>query len=231
MTTVGLVVVAAGSGDRFGGPKQFAVLGGKPLLRWCLEAFETYDFAKRVVVLRADLIHSAEWKTIATELSGAIDVVPGGETRAASVRSGVERLRGVCDLAAVHDGARPFPPLDTMIRCIDMLEADPDLAGATVASPVTDSLFRIEPASGEIREAVERAGIRRAETPQVSRCDALLAALSGDAAGEATDDMQALLSAGHKTAVATHTGANIKVTHPADLRIAESILRKGAGPS
>jgi len=226
--TLGLIVVAAGSGTRFGGPKQFANLGGKPLLQWCLQAFDNSDhFTRRVVVLREDLIESPQWRAIASALAHPVETVPGGETRALSVRNGIDRLIGECDLVAVHDGARPFPPVDAIRQCVCKLGDDPDLMGVTVAARVTDSLVRINAESGEISRPVDRDTTRRVETPQVSRCSELFSALLLSSAASSTDDMGAIHRAGFRTAVVTHSGFNPKVTTPDDLAILNARL-KGA---
>ncbi len=218
--TIGLVVVAAGSGTRFGGPKQFADLGGKPLLQWCLEAFDSHDnFAGRVVVLRRDLIDSPEWKTIAAKLANRVTVVSGGQTRAESVRKGLEVLVTECAVIAVHDGARPFPPIGAMMDCVRRLDENPNLMGATVAAPVTDSLLHVSAESGEILKPVDREAMRRAETPQVSRSNELHTALTASSGKVSTDDMQALHLCGWRTAAVTHDGFNPKVTTPEDLAI------------
>lgn len=222
---IGLVVVAAGSGTRFGGPKQFAPLGGRPLLAWCLEAFDRCeDIAERVVVLRADLQESAAWKGIVAGLKHPVRTVDGGAQRADSVRAGIEALGGACGIVAVHDGARPFPPIDAMRRCAAMLDGDATLAGAIVAGRCVDTLKAIAADGATIVQTIDRSRTARAETPQVCRRAELLAALARPGASLCTDEAQALESAGRKTAVAMHDGMNVKITTAGDVAVAEAMI-------
>jgi len=222
---LGLVVVAAGSGTRFGGPKQFAPLGGKPLLAWCLEAFDKCeDIAERVVVLRADLQDTATWRGIVAGLRHPVRVVEGGAQRADSVRAGTGALGERCDLVAVHDGARPFPPLEAMRGCAAMLRGDADLACAIVAARCTDTLKALGDDGESIVRTIDRSRTARAETPQVCRRAALLEALARPGASRCTDEAHAIEHAGLRTAVVLHDGANPKITTTLDVRAAEAIL-------
>lgn len=225
--TMGLVVVAAGSGKRFGGPKQFALLAGKPLLEHCLVHFDTIpEIIDRVVVLSPELEDTPEWQKILTRLRYPVHVVPGGAERADSVRCGVEALNSACDLAIVHDGARPFPPLAAMTECVKRLENQGDLAGAIVASPMNDTLKSLDEDGLVITRTLDRSNIVRAETPQVCRRALLLEALAHNGASMCTDEAQVLESAQMRTAAIVHTGFNIKITRPEDLRIAKTWLRR-----
>lgn len=226
---VALVVVAAGSGTRFGSPKQFALLGGVPLIGHSLIAFDAMEFDDRVVVLSEDLSAAPEWRDAIKGLAHPVRVVEGGAERVDSVREGVAASDSYCDLVVVHDGARPFPPVAAVRRCIDMLSKDHQLACAIVAAPVTDTLKALD-ADGTISHTIERARTVRAETPQVCNRKVLLDALAAPIAAKCTDEAQAIELAGHRSAVVLHKGFNIKITTPADLVAAEAWLAKEATP-
>jgi 2-C-methyl-D-erythritol 4-phosphate cytidylyltransferase len=221
--TVGLVVVAAGMGTRFGGLKQLAPLGGETLLTTTLKAFDSLgSVTKRVVVISPELESDPAWQAIHRGPMADWLTVHGGRTRAESVRNGVEALGDTIDVVAVHDGARPFPPVDGVQAAIDRLSQYPSLAGVILASPMTDTVKRVGNDGCEIVCTVERSQLARAETPQVCRRTALLEALHGDRS--VTDESHALELAGFRTEVLLHGGWNPKITVPSDLAIAEAWL-------
>ncbi len=219
----GLVIVAAGRGTRFGGFKQLAPVSGTPLLARAMAAFDDLPFAERIVVLPPDLMGD---EALHAELSGAAHIwrfVEGGEMRAQSVLRGVKALGRGVELAAVHDGARPFPPVEATWRCVAVLGENPVAAGAIVVTRVNDTLKRID-GHGAVLETVPRSELVRAETPQVARRQLLVEALSRRGAEECTDEAQALERAGHLVATVPHEGLNPKVTTRGDILLAEAML-------
>lgn len=221
-----VVVVAAGSGVRFGGLKQFAPLAGKPLLQRTLEAFRPLEKTALVAALPAVALESPEWRAIADALGEPVLAVAGGRTRAESVLMAVEAA-GECDLVAVHDGARPFPPLGAVSRCIELLGEGWDWDGAIVAAKATDTLKRVGGDGRTIVGTVDRSVTVRAETPQVCRQAAILDALRQPGAMAFTDEAQALESLDLRVAAVTHNEFNLKVTTRQDLRLAEAWLASG----
>ncbi len=219
----GLVIVAAGRGTRFGGFKQLATVGGMPLLKRTMSAFDDLPFAERVVVLPGELMGD---EGLHADLAGGAHVwrfVEGGDLRAQSVLRGVRALGRGVELAAVHDGARPFPPIEATWRCVALLGERPVAAGAIVVARVHDTLKRVDP-HGAVVETVTRSELVRAETPQVARRGLLVEALGARGAEEATDEAQALERAGHLVATIPHEGLNPKVTTRQDILLAEAIL-------
>lgn len=219
----GLVIVAAGRGTRFGGFKQLAPVAGVPLLKRTMAAFDELPFAERVVVLPADLMGD---EALHADLAGAGHIwrfVEGGALRAQSVLCGVKTLGRGVELAAVHDGARPFPPIEATWRCVALLGESPVAAGAIVVARVNDTLKRVD-GHGAVVATVPRSDLVRAETPQVARRGLLMEALSAPGAEEATDEAQALERAGHLVATIAHDGLNPKVTARQDILLAEAIL-------
>ena len=226
----GLVVVAAGSGARFGGFKQLAAVEGKPLLLHALSRLMAIPFARRVVVLPDQFFDDHIWEPLQRRYpeAGAYTGVHGGDQRAQSVLAGIRALGPECRYVAVHDGARPFPPLVATARCLEWLEDHRDMGAAIVSSRVTDTIKRMEsstPLDGPIERTENRDRLRRAETPQLARRNLLEAALANPAGAAARDEAEAMERAGHGTASLLHDGLNLKVTVPFDLILAGAWLR------
>ncbi len=202
--TIAAVLVAAGSGSRFGAetPKQFLPLAGRAVIRHAAEAL-----AREV-----DLVQPVgEAAPILAALRGTacLPPVPGGATRQASVRAGLEALVPYApDIVLVHDAARPLIPPGTIPALLAALERAP---GAIPAVPVADTLKR--GSDGRIVETVPRAGLFRAQTPQAFRFAALLAAHRARASGSTTDDASLLEAARPDRAA----GSRRRGQHQADL--------------
>ncbi len=224
MTGAIALVVAAGRGTRFGGdqPKQYAALAGEPVLRRTLGAFAGHPHIDGV---RA-VIHPADLSLYerAAEGLALLDPVPGGDSRQASVRLGLESLAEIQpEKVLIHDGARPFVSDALIDRVIEALETSP---GAIAAVPVTDTLKR--EAEGRIAGTLDRAALWRAQTPQGFRYSDILAAhrRAVDELGDAlTDDAAVAEHAGLEVALVEGSDDNVKLTTPRDLARAE--LRLG----
>lgn len=223
----GIVVVAAGKGLRFGGWKQLASIAGEPLVTMTLGAFVAVPCAARVVVVPQEWLADGTWEELHERWphAGPWKAVAGGERRSESVLAGLRALPPECEFAAVHDGARPFPPIEAADQALGRLAGDGELAGVIVARQVTDTVKQVDPL-GRIERTLPREELRAAETPQIARRPILEAALSGPAAADARDEAQALEWAGHRTAMVCHEAINIKVTHRGDIVLAEAILRE-----
>lgn len=218
----GAVIAAAGASRRMGGvDKVFADLAGRPLLAWSVDVFESCPSVHRiVVVLRSEQL--AQGKALSEERGwGKVAAFcPGGERRQDSVRAGLRRLEG-CEWVVVHDGARPMVTSDIIERG---LEAAQKTGAAIAAVPVIDTIKAVEP-DGFVSATVPRKGLWAAQTPQVFRYQLLLQA--HEAATEtATDDAAMVEALGCPVSVYRGSYANIKVTSPEDLPLAEAILRQ-----
>lgn len=212
------VVVAAGSGSRSGGAKQWRALGGKPVIRWSVEALLKAGAEEVVVVIPAAA--EAEVADALTGLSGW-RAVPGGATRAGSVQAGLAELAGSGDRPVlVHDAARPFLSAAVIERCVRALdEAD----GALPALPVADSLRR---ASGSVvTGSVEREALWRAQTPQAFRLKTLTDAYAAWPADEAaTDEATVVDRAGGRVRIVEGDARLMKLTYPEDFAMAEALV-------
>ncbi len=204
--SVWTIVVAAGSGTRFGGLKQFEQLGSRRVVDWGIKtALRASDGV--VVVLPADVTPLA---------SGDIRSVVGGATRSASVRNGLEAVPEDASVILVHDGARPFASLDLFERVIDAVRAGAD--GAIPGVAVTDTIKRVS-ADGTITGTVDRADLRAVQTPQAFRSGALRDAYIGGS--DATDDAAVVEASGGRVVVVEGDPENRKITTPADLEWAQ----------
>jgi 2-C-methyl-D-erythritol 4-phosphate cytidylyltransferase/2-C-methyl-D-erythritol 2,4-cyclodiphosphate synthase len=233
------VLVAGGLGTRFGGgePKQFALLGGVPLL---VHAGRVFDAAAAIDGWVAVAPAGLEARTRAIlEAGGAAqrlrDVVTGGATRQESVWNGL-RAAGGAGIVVVHDAARPFVSARLLAETVAAATA---AGAATVATPVSDTLLRVESsdvvssAAGEVAVVVSGTRVDRdrlwsVQTPQAFRVEVLRAAheraLADATAGVATDDSQLVLAQGGRVALVPGAWWNLKVTAPEDLARAALLL-------
>jgi len=223
MTTAALIV-AAGRGSRAGGdkPKQYQLLGGKPLLRYSLETLLGHGAVARVAVV----IHPDDSAAYA-EAIGALashprlaPPCPGGAARQDSVRLGLEALAAEKPAhVLIHDAARPFLGQTQVDRLIDMLAQAP---GAVLAVPVVDTLKRDD--GGYARSGVERQGLWRVQTPQAFRFADILTAHRQCAGLALTDDAAVAERAGLAVKLVQGSEENFKVTEPDDFARAERQL-------
>ena len=205
------VVVAGGTGSRFGGPKQFAELAGRPVIEWSLET------ARRacsgvVLVLPGDRVASADpsWKPDS--------VVAGGATRSASVRAGLEAVPPGAAVIAVHDAARPLAPLALWEAVLDAVRAGAD--AAIPAAPVTDTVKQVGPDGHLV--TLDRSRLVAVQTPQAFRADVIRMVHRSGA--EATDDAALVESTGGRVELIPGPARNLKITEPDDLLVAAALL-------
>lgn len=222
------VVVAAGKGLRVGGevPKQFRMWRGKPLIRHSVETLLGHGASEVVIA-----IPPGGQELAAAALSGldGCRFVTGGATRQESVRNALEALdNGSCTRVLIHDAARPDLPLDVTARLVGMLDSHP---GAIPVLPVVDSLAL----AGEdkmMAGKAEREALRRVQTPQAFRFDAILAAHRAWAGpADAGDDAQVLMASNGSVALVDGDERLKKITFAEDLmdQTAAPAFRIGQG--
>ena len=205
--SVWTVIVAAGSGSRFGGAKQYLELAGLRVVDRSVAVAAQVSDGVVVVVPTSDV--SAE----STRLAAAA-VVAGGPSRAASVRNGLAAVPDDAAIICVHDAARPLAGPDIYERVIG--EVSSGAAGAVPVVPVTDTIRRVD---GGV---VDRSTLQAVQTPQAFRGELLRAAHAG--AGDATDDAGLVEAAGFPVVAVKGHPRNIKITHPDDVAAAEGWL-------
>lgn len=220
MSEVWAIVVAGGSGSRFGDavPKQFLDLGGLRLIDWAVAAAAAACDGV-VAVVPADHLRAAP--AVATT-SGTALVVAGGPSRSASVRAGLAAVPDDAGIVVVHDAARPLATPELFNRVVAAVRAGAD--GAVPGVPVADTIKRVDPAGERVLETLDRPALRAVQTPQAFSAAALRAAHAGDA--DATDDAALVEAAGGRVVIVPGDPANLKVTGPDDLERAEALLTR-----
>jgi 2-C-methyl-D-erythritol 4-phosphate cytidylyltransferase len=205
---VWVIVVAAGQGRRFGQPKQFAALGGRPVIEWSLDAARSVARGVVAVVPESFLGNPAIGK-------GADRVISGGPTRASSVRRGLAAVPENADIVVVHDAARPLASRELFRAVVEAVLAGAD--GAVPGLAVADTVKRVR--AERVVETLDRSELVAVQTPQAFRAEALRRAHAG--APEATDDAGLLEALGLSVAVVPGEYHNLKLTSPDDLATAE----------
>jgi 2-C-methyl-D-erythritol 4-phosphate cytidylyltransferase len=221
------IVPAAGRGARFGGdvPKQYLPVAGVPLIAYSLRAVLAHPSVRgAMVVLSEDDTAWPGW----TEIDGKpVRTCTGGAERADSVLAGLAALPDDVrpdDFVLVHDAARPNLRASDLERLLDLGRGDP--VGAILAAPVRDTLKRAG-SDGGIDATEPRERLWRALTPQLFRRLQLTRALEAarDAGVVVTDESMAMERQGHRPLLVEGSDDNLKITTPADLPLAEFLLR------
>ena len=225
-SSVGVVVVAAGSGTRLGAalPKAFVVLRGRPLLGYAVDTVARLPHLSRLVVV-APPEHTdpgaAVWAGVALPPDAV--VVAGGAERTDSVAAGLAAL-GDVDVVLVHDAARCLTPLAVFERVVAAVRAG--AAGAVPGIPLVDTVKTVDP-GGVITGTPDRASLRAVQTPQGFAREVLVTAYRIGLG--ATDDASLVELGGHHVLVVDGDPLAFKVTSPDDLEHAERVLARGAG--
>ncbi len=205
-------------------PKQFLQLAGAPIIFHTLKPFELCDSIHEViVVLPAE--ESAEFLAQAGKrgLRKLARVVPGGATRADSVKRGLQAVRAAtAEIVAVHDGVRPFVTVEEIDNTVEAARRD---GAAILATPATDTIKLVD--GKTIVKTLDRGNLRRALTPQCFRYDLLRRAYEQvDVADPSlTDDSLLVERLGHNVTIVEGSARNIKITTPHDLLLAQSLLQ------
>jgi 2-C-methyl-D-erythritol 4-phosphate cytidylyltransferase len=218
------VIVAGGSGTRMGTavPKQFLQLAGRPVLYYTLHTFvKAVPEVRLVLVLPA---HQLSYAQMVLQAFGEsrldVELVAGGETRFHSVQNG---LRGVPPdaLVAVHDGVRCLITESLVRRCFAQAA---EKGSAVPAVPVADSIRELVDANGEDSLPVDRARLRAVQTPQTFQASILLPAYKQAWREDFTDEATVVEANGGRIHLIQGERANLKITTPDDLILAEAIL-------
>jgi 2-C-methyl-D-erythritol 4-phosphate cytidylyltransferase len=213
------VIVSAGLGRRFGAAKHEALLSGRPILEWSLEAFHSIPEIDGVVLVLRD---TAGGEALRPRFPKIISVARGGAERQDSVRSGFRELdSGGWDVVLIHDGVRPLVDKPLIRRVIEAAAA----SGAAVpVIPQEDTLKEVE--GGIVRATLDRTQVFRSQTPQGFQYALLRQALEEAEKIEysGTDEAVLLERMGLEVAAVPGARSNIKITTPEDLKIAEAFL-------
>jgi 2-C-methyl-D-erythritol 4-phosphate cytidylyltransferase len=204
--SVWAIVVAAGSGSRFGGPKQYEPLGDRRVLDWSLAgAASACD--RIVLVVPSDRAGDDE--------PAADVVVAGAATRSGSVRAGLAAVPADAEIVVVHDAARPRASASVWRAVIDAV-----LDGAAAAVPVVPVADTLRDLGGG---AVDRDRLVAVQTPQAFRASMLRRAHEGEPDG--TDDASLVEAIGGDVATVDGEPANVKITTADDLEMVAGLFR------
>lgn len=213
-----VVIVAGGKGARAGGetPKQFQLIGEKPMLMRTIEAFYNFDYRIRIVVVLPE-----EFRDFWNELCGKHNfrikhaIVSGGETRFHSVKNGLSEI-SEDEIVGIHDAARPFVSREVIERCYR--EAFDFRCGII---PVIEEKNSVRVLTGYESKTFDRTRIRIVQTPQVFPADLLKNAYETPYQPEFTDDASVAENDGVQIKLTEGDEKNIKITTPLDLRFAD----------
>ncbi len=220
------IIAAAGQGTRMAGkrPKQFLELAGIPIVFYTLKAFEQCDLIEEIiVVVAADEADGFLSLVDKEDLRKIKAVVPGGATRAESVRNGLQAVdEATAEIVAVHDGVRPFVTPDEIARTVQAAK----VAGAAilVSAPV-DTVKEVK--NGLVVKTLKRADLRNALTPQCFTYKLLRRAYAvADVSDpELTDESSLVERLGVVIVTVEGSSRNIKITRPEDIAVGEAILK------
>lgn len=217
------IIAAAGAGTRMASdrPKQFLQLAGRPVIFHTLKVFEECDSIDEVIVV-LPAAESAGFLSLAGSFRKVARVVPGGATRADSVKRGLMAIRSAtAEIVAVHDGVRPFVTVDEINNTVAAAKAD---GAAILVAPVTDTVKEVSDTN--VLRTLDRGTLRRALTPQCFRYELLLEAYQhADVNDPSLTDESALVEQlGRPVSIVEGSARNIKITTVEDLAIAEAIL-------
>lgn len=216
-----LLITAAGQGTRLQAsfPKQFIPVAGKPLLMHSIDVFKTFDpKIKIILVLPDDQIQL--WKDLCIEFDFLVDhqIVRGGEERFHSVQNGLNHIPDN-KLVLIHDGVRPMVRPDTIERVI---QTATEKGNAIPCVTPTQTVRQIHDDNSS--EIIDRSKLRLVQTPQGFHSTLIKKAYQTPFNQAFTDDASVLEFAGYTINIVEGNYSNIKVTHPADLKMVEALL-------
>jgi len=224
------IIAAAGAGTRMASdrPKQFLLLAGTPVIVHTLKVFEQCESIHEVILV-LPAAESAGFLSLAGKfgLRKVVRVLPGGVTRADSVKRGLIAIRAAtAEIVAVHDGVRPFVTTEEIDATVAAAQAD---GAAILVAPLTDTIKQV--GDRRVEKTLDRRGLRRALTPQCFRYELLRDAYQqADVNDKSLTDESALVEQlGHSVSIVEGSARNIKITTLEDLAIAESILATASG--
>lgn len=226
------IIVAGGSGTRFGGvvPKQFVLLAGLPVLMHTIECFNRYNVEHEeccgeIIVVLPEA-HFATWRSLCVEHSFVVPhrLVAGGATRFHSVLNGLNVIECTCPdaVVAIHDGVRPLVPQ----RVIDEAFTTARRRGTAIpVTPVTDSVRMVDVTG--YSHALMRSALRAVQTPQAFQLALLRDAYAQPYDAMFTDDASVVEHCGCEVCLIDGDVRNIKITNAGDIQFAEMLMNNG----
>ncbi|MDG1772797.1 MAG: 2-C-methyl-D-erythritol 4-phosphate cytidylyltransferase [Oceanicoccus sp.] len=221
------VIPAAGVGKRMGSeiPKQYLPLLGKTVIEHTITTLLAEPLLDRIII--AVSAEDTHWQSLDVLKDARIEIVDGGAERSDSVLNGLKHLSSIAsnnDWVLVHDVARPCIAASDIQRLITALSSHP--VGGILAVPMSDTVKQV--AGKIIAATVDRSQLWHAQTPQMFRHQLLLDSVTAgvEQGLSITDEASAIELAGYQPEVVQAISANIKITRPEDLALAEHYLKK-----
>ena len=217
------ILVAGGKGLRMGSdiPKQFLPLRGRPVLMHTIDVFRrTYPDIHIILVLPRE--QQDYWRQLCGQHDYDVElcVADGGETRFHSVRNGLSQIPdGARGVVGVHDGVRPFVSPEAIRRCFEAAE---DFGAVVPVVPVVETVRQV--LADGISMTVDRNAYRLVQTPQTFDIQLLKKAYGQPFDPFFTDDASVVEARGHPIKLVEGNNENIKLTNPADLKLAEGMM-------
>ena len=214
------IITAAGTGDRFGGRKQFKLLSGKPLYQYSLNVLiESKHIDEIIIVVPSDIKESIS-SEIRNSFDREIKIIEGGVTRSESVKNGLNKTSSVSDLVVIHDAARPFLKEKLIEESVNACSyAD----GAIVAILPADTIKYSK--DNIVEKTINREHIWLAQTPQVFKKDKLLSAYNDVKSFLFTDESSLMEKQGYKIVIIPGLENNFKITTHNDWKRAELLIK------
>lgn len=219
-----VVIVAAGSSSRMqGADKQLAQLCGIPVLARTLRAFENCALIREItVVTREEKIADIKKLGERYAVSKLKNIVVGGSCREESVKNGITLYKGIYKKILIHDGARPL--VTNKVIC-DVVKALETCDSVTCGVKVKDTIKKVDE-QGFVTTTFDRSQLVSVQTPQGVNVDRFLEVAEKEDLSLFTDDTSVMEFLGISTKITEGDYANIKITTPEDIAVAEGILRK-----
>jgi 2-C-methyl-D-erythritol 4-phosphate cytidylyltransferase len=208
-------------------PKQFLEVCGRPVLMYTLEVFARYDSSMPIVLVLPS--HGISlWKEACKKHNFGLahEIVEGGSTRFNSVKNGLAGLPP-SGLVAIHDGVRPFVNVEVIARGFAVAA---EKGNAIVSLPLKESIREMASSPAGSSEARDRGRYRLVQTPQTFTLESIKKAYDCDESPLFTDDASVAEAAGEKIHLIDGNEENIKITHPADLLLAEALIKNKKSP-
>ena len=222
MNKVSAIILAAGSGSRFGEKKQFKELNGKPIWFYSLNTFiQSESVDELILVIPNDSLETLKQSQVFTSLNKTnnIKLVSGGESRNDSVFNGLKVVKKAIDIVCIHDAARPFIKASYIKHSV---EACSEFDGAIIAIPSADTVKKVD--KQIIKNTIDRESLWMAQTPQTFKKDKLLYAIKNSSHLNITDESMLMEEANFKIKLIEGEQSNFKITNEIDWELAKVMV-------
>ena len=222
MNKVSAIILAAGSGSRFGEIKQFKELNGKPIWFYSLNTFiQSESVDELILVIPNDSLETLKQSQVFTSLNKTnnIKLVSGGKSRKDSVFNGLKVVKKAIDIVCIHDAARPFIKASYIKHSV---EACSEFDGAIIAIPSVDTVKKVD--KQIIKNTIDRESLWMAQTPQTFKKDKLLYAIKNSSHLNITDESMLMEEANFKIKLIEGDQSNFKITNEIDWELAKVMV-------